>query len=185
MRSPRRMALAWLRRVRTRLRTGLRARLLVLGARRHLRAGRWEQGVAALRGALELRPQDFTALLWLSRAYLRVGEVSRARHILRRIPEGLRGRRSLRIVAAVQAEGYGSLERAPRARPGRENYRVGCITYACPPPDLPLGDCRDAAEQARFAGLPPLPGPGEVDWDEVGRSLQQGGEPQEGSRGPA
>ena len=103
-----------------------------------------------------------------------MGEVSRARHILARVPQAVRERHAARVLRAVAAEGHGGLEPTPQA---------GCLPRSWQPPAMPLGDCRDAAEHARFQHLPPLPPAGSVDWDEVGRRLQAEAGPLEGSQG--
>ena len=155
----------------TRLATGR----FVRRGRRALARGDLSGAVAALQAALRLRPGCFEALLLLSRAYLRTRDVFRARSALVQARETDLTRFEASAAVAVALEGYDlahlclapgaaasavAVETAPRG-PRRVQPGGG------PPSGLPLGDCRDLDEYARFRAMPPIARGEITDWDEV------------------
>jgi tetratricopeptide (TPR) repeat protein len=150
------------------------------------RAGRWKRAgrrllergdidgaVRALQQALRLCPGSFSALLLLSRAYLRSRDLFRAKSALvqaratnqRRFEASAPGEIALEgydlsgLVTAQPAMGVAVAHAEPRveARPGPGPRQTS----------LPLGDCRDLDEYARFQAMPPVAKDEIEDWDEV------------------
>lgn len=151
-------------------------------ARRLLDGGDPLSAVAALQTALRIRPGSFGALLLLSRAYLRSRDLFRAQSALAQARATDRRRFEASAQAEIALEGY-ELARlcpddGPRPAPasgpaaaGVEPARgVAVETQRRPGGDrtpLPLGDCRDVDEYARFKAMPPIQ-KGEIeDWDET------------------
>lgn len=148
---------------------------LVRRGRRRLLRGELSVAVTCLQAALRLQPGRFDALLLLTRAYLRSRDLFRARSALVQARETDRVRFETSAAAVVALEGY-DLARLCTA-PGP----VAAVAVETAPPraaargprgpaagrGLPLGDCRDLDEYARFRAMPPV-APGEItDWDEV------------------
>jgi hypothetical protein len=159
---------AWLRR--------LRARLWTARGRRRLERGDLAGAVSALQTALRLRPGSFAALLLLSRAYLRSRDPFRARGALAQARETDRLRFEASAGHEVALEGYDLNALCPATAAAAASVAVELRTVPRRPGDrhpraartaLPLGDCRDLDEYARFRAMPPV-ARGEIDdWDEV------------------
>jgi hypothetical protein len=152
---------AWLRR--------FRARLWTSRGRRRLERGDLAGAVWALQTALRLRPGSFAALLLLSRAYLRNRDPFRARSALAQARETDRRRFEASAGHLVALEGYDLSALCPA--PGAVAATVAAVETATATrrvrTPLPLGDCRDLDEYARFRAMPPV-ARGEIDdWDEV------------------
>lgn len=171
MRWLRRRVAAWL----SRLRAGAWTRR----GRKALARGDLIGAIGALQMALRVRPGSFEALLLLSRAYLRARDLFRARSALVQARETDRARFEVHAAGAVALEGYDLAGLCPAASSaaassGKAPSEVAVGTAAprrrgLPGQGvgLPLGDCRDLDEYARFRAMPPV-APGEItDWDEV------------------
>ncbi len=165
-------SMRWLRRALAAWLLRLRAGALTRRGRRALERGQVLEAIGALQLALKARPGSFPALLLLSRAYLRCHDLFRARSALAQARETDRSRFEASASAAVALEGYdlAGLNAAPAGAPARaaavgtaEQRRPGAAPRPRAP--LPLGDCRDLDEYARFRAMPPV-APGEItDWD--------------------
>jgi hypothetical protein len=121
-----------------------------------------------------LKPGSFAALLLLSRAYLRSRDPFRARSALAQARETDRRRFEASAGQEVALEGYdlSALCPAPAAaavavESVAAKQRSGRRSADAPRTSLPLGDCRDLDEYARFRAMPPV-AKGEIDdWDQV------------------
>lgn len=171
MRWLRRTAAAWLNR--------FRAAAWTRRGRRALARGDLIGAIGALQMGLRARPGSFEALLLLSRAYLRARDLFRARSALVQARETDRARFEVHAPGAVALEGYdlsglcpAPAGAAPLSGKAPSEVAVGTAAFRRRGPGgqgagLPLGDCRDLDEYARFRAMPPV-APGEItDWDEV------------------
>ena len=150
----------------------LRVSVWTARGRRRLERGDLAGAVTALQTALRLKPGSFAALLLLSRAYLRSRDPFRARSALAQARETDRRRFEASAGQEVALEGYDLSALCPA--PAVAAVAVESVaTKQRPRPanarrtSLPLGDCRDLDEYARFRAMPPV-AKGEIDdWDEV------------------
>jgi tetratricopeptide (TPR) repeat protein len=139
--------------------------------RRLLERGDLEGAVRALQQALRLWPGSFSALLLLSRAYLRGRDLFRAKSALVQARETNRRRFEAAAPAEVALEGY-DLSGLVAAKPApglalASAQAPTALRRGEPPSRLPLGDCRDLDEYARFQAMPPVARDEIEDWDEV------------------
>lgn len=141
-----------------------------------MQRGDLDGAVRALHQALRLCPGSFSALLLLSRAYLRGRDLFRAKSALVQARATNLRRFEANAPAEVALEGYdlsglcpavaetatsvAEAGEAQRRRPNRAPREAGAAA-------LPLGDCRDLDEYARFQAMPPVARDEIEDWDEV------------------
>jgi tetratricopeptide (TPR) repeat protein len=144
--------------------------------KRCLARGDARGAAAALERALDLRPEGFSALLHLSRTYLRCRDLFRAHRTLARAREADPRRFAAEAGMWVAREGFDldtvcagpqqPREPEPAVAGRRSRRRVDA--------GLDFGDCRDLDEYARFRAMPPISAAEveETDWDALLGDLQ-------------